>query len=215
MPDRTPAAVTPRGRVVRRVLSPARAATREKLIDAAVDLATEGGYDAVAIRSVAARAGVSVPTAYQHVSSKDQLLVEALMSLGARSTGQVQRRRPAGKEPAERILEVFRRILREAARKPRLYQALYRAYISSAPDLVEVEGSFGFGPERAAWIGQALRSGDTDGYSPEQLEAAARVLSMQFLGAMVGVAAGRDVEDVLGVLAEATRALLPPPAADR
>lgn len=196
------------GRVVQRVLSPARAATRDRLIDTAIELATEGGYDAVGIRQVAARAGVSVPTAYQHVSSKDQLLVEALMTLGSRSTEGVRRREPRGATPAERMTAVFRRIMTEAARKPLLYQALYRAYVGSAPALVEVEG-LGFGPERAAWIGHTLRSGDTGGCTEEELESAARILSTLFLGAMVGVAAGRDVDEVIAILDEATHRLLP------
>lgn len=195
------------GRVVQRVLSPARAATRERLIDAAIELATEGGYDAVGIRQVAAHAGVSVPTAYQHVSSKDQLLVEALMTLGERSTEGVRQRKPAGATPADRLVQVFRRIMREAARKPLLYQALYRGYVGSAP---AVHGLAGYGPERAAWIGHTLRSGNTEGYTEEQLESASRVLSTLFLGAMVGVAAGRDVDEVVGVLDEAAHALLPP-----
>ncbi len=191
------------------LLSPARAATREKLIQAALDLATEGGYDAVGIRPVAARAGVSVPTAYQHVSSKDQLLVEALMTLGARSTEGVRQRPPADASPADRLVRVFQRIMKAAAAKPLLYAALYRAYAASG-SLVGGEGVVGFGPEQAAWIGETLRAGDHEGYSAEELDSAARILSMQFLGAMVGVAAGRPVPDALAVLDEATHRLLPP-----
>ncbi len=203
------AGASPQGRVVQRVLSPARAATRDRLIDAAIALATEGGYDAVGIRPVAARAGVSVPTAYQHVSSKDQLLVEALMALGARSTEGVRSRRPAGNTPADRLSRVFARIMREAADKPLLYQSLYRAYVASAPALTGVEGSVGFGPERAAWIGDALRAGDHPGFDDAALDSAARILSTLFLGAMVGVAAGRDVDEVVRILDEATHRLLP------
>ena len=202
-------AAAPRGRVVQSVLSPARAATRDRLIDAAIELATDGGYDAVGIRQVAAKAGVSVPTAYQHVSSKDQLLVEALMALGARSTEAVRQRRPRGDTPADRLGEVFRRIMRQAATKPLLYQALYRAYVGSAPNLGGLEIPVGFGPERAGWIGDTLRAGDHGGFENEQLESAARILSCLFLGAMVGVAAGRDVADVIEILDEATHRLLP------
>lgn len=203
------AGASSQGRVVQRVLSPARAATRDRLIDAAIELATEGGYESVGIRQVAARAEVSVPTAYQHVSSKDQLLVEALMALGARSTAVVRSRKPQGRTPADRLSRVFARIMREAADKPLLYQALYRAYVASAPALAGVEGQVGFGPERAAWIGDALRAGDHAGFDDTELEAAARILSCLFLGAMVGVAAGRDVDEVVRILDEATHRLLP------
>lgn len=196
-------------KVVRSVLSPARAATRERLVTSAIELATEGGYDAVGLRQVAAHAGVSVPTVYQHVSSKDHLLVEALMALGARSTEGLRRRPPRGHTPAERLGSVFDRILREAARKPLLYQAVYRAYVASAPVLAEVDGLAGFGPEKARWIGEALRAGDTRGHTDDEIDSTARILSALFLGTMIGVAAGRDVDEASAILAEATHRLLP------
>lgn len=194
-------------RVVQRVLSPARAATRQKLIDTVIELATEGGYDAVGIRQVAAAAGVSVPTAYQHASSKDQLLMEALMTLGERSAETVRARPPRGDTAAERLSAVFERILRAAGEKPLLYQALYRGYVASAPGLADVEGVPGFGPEQARWIGETIRAGATD-HSPEQVESASRMLSMMFLGAMIGVASGRDPGEVSEILREATHRLL-------
>ncbi|MFS3126954.1 TetR/AcrR family transcriptional regulator [Nocardioides sp. Bht2] len=198
--------MTSRHRVVQRVLSPARAATREKLIATVIDLATEGGYDAVGIRQVAAAAGVSVPTAYQHASSKDQLLMEALMSLGERSTEAFRARPPQGATPADRLGVVFARILREAGEKPLLYQALYRGYVASAPDWADEDGVVGFGPEQAAWIGETLAGSE---HSPEQIASATRMLSMMFLGAMIGVASGRNPEEVSQILAEATARLLP------
>ena len=75
--------------------------------------------------------------------------------------------------------------------------------------LEDTGGSVGFGPERAAWIGEAIRAGDTAGASDTDIESASRILSTLFLGAMVGVAAGREPDDVVGVLDEATRRLLP------
>lgn len=196
-------------RVVQSVLSPARAATRDKLVQSAIALATEAGYDAVGLRQVAAHAGVSVPTVYQHVSSRDHLLVEALMALGARSTEGLRQRRPRGRTPAERLSSVFARILREAATKPLLYQAVYRAYVASAPVLAGADGLVGFGPEKARWIGETLRAGDVSGHSDEEIDAAARILSALFLGTMIGVAAGRDVDEASAILTEATHRLLP------
>lgn len=208
-PSSAPGLGTAQGRVVQRVLSPARAAMRDKIVETAITLATEGGYDAAGIRQVAAAAGVSVPTVYQHVSSKDQLLVEALHSLGARSTSSVRQRPPRGEGPADRLSDIFARIMREAGSKPLLYQALYRAYVASAHVLSPIDGLIGFGPEKAVWIGETLRAGDTNGHTPEELDAAARVLSCLFLGAMVGIAAGRDVDEVIQILDEATHQLLP------
>ncbi|WP_026454524.1 TetR/AcrR family transcriptional regulator [Saccharomonospora iraqiensis] len=196
-------------RVVRRVLSATQAATRDKLIDAAIEVATENGYEGAGVREVAARAGVSAATAYQHVSSKDQLLVEALLALGDRVGASVDARGPSGGGPAERLTDVFGRVLWQAAQKPLLYRALFRAYVAGYPGMADGSDSVGFGPERAAWIGRTLRAGDTAGHDDAELDAAARVLSTTFLGAIVGVAAGRDAEDVIGVLDEAVHRLLP------
>ncbi|WP_007024006.1 TetR/AcrR family transcriptional regulator [Saccharomonospora iraqiensis] len=196
-------------RVVRRVLSATQAATRDKLIDAAIEVATENGYEGAGVREVAARAGVSAATAYQHVSSKDQLLIEALLALGDRVSASVESRIPPGSGPAERLTDVFGRVLRQAAQKPLLYRALFRAYVAGYPGLAGVDDSFGFGPERAAWIGQTLRAGDTGGHDDTQIDTAARILSTTFLGGIVGVAAGRDAEDVIDVLNEAVHRLLP------
>lgn len=196
-------------RVVRSVLSPARAATRDKLVASAITLATEGGYDAVGLRQVAAHAQVSVPTVYQHVGSRDHLLVEALMALGARSTESLRQRRPRGSTPADRLSAVFTTILREAAAKPLLYQATYRAYVASAPALVGVDGLVGFGPEKAKWIGETLRAGDPGGHTDDEIDSAARILSALFLGTMIGVAAGRDVAEATEIITEATHRLLP------
>lgn len=188
------------------LLSPARAATRQKLVAAAIDLATAGGYDGVTIRTVAAAAEVSVPTAYQHFSSKDHLLVEALLELGGRSTAGVQHRRPEGDGPAARVAQVFERIMQQVADRPLLYQALYRAFVAWGPAL---PSDVGFGPERAAWIGAALRAGDTQGHSEESLDEAAGILSVLFLGAMVSVTTGRPVAEVMDVLTTTAHRLLP------
>lgn len=195
--------------MVRRFLSPTQAATRDRLIEAAIAVATDRGYEGAGVREVASRAGVSPATAYQHVSSKDQLLVEALLLLGDRVTEHVLSHPPAEKGPARRISDVFARIMRQAAQKPLLYQALFRAYIAAYPTMTGAEETIGFGPERTAWIGHTLKAGDTAGYADAEIESASRVLSTMFLGAIVGVAAGRDAHDVIAVLDEAAHRLLP------
>ncbi|MQY23970.1 TetR/AcrR family transcriptional regulator [Nocardia macrotermitis] len=64
------------------------AATRRSLLDAAAELLDSGGPDAVTLREVAARAGVSRGAPYRHFPDKDSLLTtvatEALERLGNR-----------------------------------------------------------------------------------------------------------------------------------
>jgi AcrR family transcriptional regulator len=195
--------------VVRRLLSPAQAATRQKLIEAALALAAEGGYDSAGVREVAARAGVSPATAYQQFGSKDELLVASLFALGDRSTLTVRARRPRGADPAARIIGVFRRIMREVAGKPLLYAAVYRAYVARAAAL-PLDAYTAFGPEQSAWIADTLRAGDRAGLADADLDAAAGILGCLFQGAMVNVAIGKDVAGALGVLEDAARRLLAP-----
>lgn len=195
--------------MVSRVLSATQAATRDRLIESCVAVASNGGYAAVGVREVAAAAGVSPATAYQYFGSKDHLLIETLMALGNRSTERVRSHQPPGAGPAERISHIFQRIMRQAAKQPLLYQALYRAYIAGHATVAELGGVVGFGPEQAAWIGYTLRAGDLAGHDESDLDDIAGILSALFLGAMVSLVAGRDVDDVVGTLDSAVRRILP------
>ncbi len=195
-------------RVIRRVLNPTQAQDYKKLIDAAIALATEGGYDAVDMRAVAAQAGMSTAKAYQLVGAKDQMLLEALMSLGEVTSVGVHKHPPVGETPGARLRAAARQTLTKVGQNPQLYRALYRAYVSSTPSLGEVSGSDGFGPGRAEWIGVALLSGDLAGHTEEDLADIAAVAATLFLGSMVAVAAGRDVEEALGILDSGIRLLL-------
>ena len=55
-------------------LTEKQSARRRRVLDAAMALADEGGYEAVQMRDVAARADVALGTLYRYFSSKDQLL---------------------------------------------------------------------------------------------------------------------------------------------
>ena len=51
----------------------------ERVIDAAMALGLDGGYDAVQMRDVAARADVAMGTVYRYFTSKDHLLAATLV----------------------------------------------------------------------------------------------------------------------------------------
>ena len=91
------------------------AARRQRLLDAAVSLATEGGYDAVQMRDVAARAEVALGTLYRHYSSKDQLLLAALADQANTLRTRLAQRPPRGDEPGDRVADVLRRATRADA----------------------------------------------------------------------------------------------------
>src|SRR5437016_12061785 len=84
-------------------------ARKERLIEAAVGLAAEGGYDAVQMRDVAARAEVALGTLYRHYSSKDQLLLAAMAAQADVLRERLVQRPPRGDTPAARVAEGLRR----------------------------------------------------------------------------------------------------------
>ena len=58
-------------------------ATRKAILDAAVRLTKEGGFDKLNIRDVCAAAGVTTGAFYHHFSSKEDLLTQGFSSLDA------------------------------------------------------------------------------------------------------------------------------------
>src|ERR1700688_2847076 len=93
-------------------------ARRDKILDVAVALAEEGGFDNVRQRDVAANAGVALGTLYKSFRSKEDLLSAAL----EREAEQLERRmedHPAkGDTRLERVLSVFQLMTKALCKKP-------------------------------------------------------------------------------------------------
>lgn len=110
------------------------AARRERMVAAAVELAAAGGYDAVQMRDVAARAEVALGTLYRHYPSKDHLLLAALGEQARALRDRMAQRPPEGVNAAQRTADVLRRASRALARRPELTAALVTALSSPEPD---------------------------------------------------------------------------------
>lgn len=115
----------------------ATAERRERVLAAALELAREGGYEAVQMRDVASRAEVALGTLYRHFSSKDQLLLAALGTQAAQLRSRLEQHPPRGDTPAERVADALRRACRTLERAPRLTGAMVTAMFSSDPDTAE------------------------------------------------------------------------------
>jgi AcrR family transcriptional regulator len=137
------------------------AARKERLISAATALASEGGYDAVQMRDVAARAEVALGTLYRHYASKDQLLLAAMAQQASTLRERLVQRPPAGDTPAERVSDVLRRASRALERSPRVSKAMFTAMSTSeeaaAPLKQEIDATL------RAIIADVV-DGDGDGY---------------------------------------------------
>jgi AcrR family transcriptional regulator len=115
------------------------AARRARMVEAAVELATAGGYDAVQMRDVAARAEVALGTLYRHYPSKDHLLLAALAEQAEGLRDRIAQRPPDGSDAATRTGDVLRRASRSLARRPQLTAALVTALTAPEPDTADAK----------------------------------------------------------------------------
>ena len=193
--------------VVRRSLSATKAATRRRLLDAARDLAADGGYDAVTMRAVAQRAGVSAPTAYQYFSSRDHVLVDVLIDLASGTTAVITARPSRRREPVERTVATLRRVVQRMEDEPQLFVALVRAYVSGVPEVRHASAAMQ--SSMRMWIDSALGTTEV----PER-DAVIAILEAVLLTGMVSlVIGGRSPADIGDDLEQAVRLLLRPSAA--
>lgn len=106
---------------------------RQKIVEAAIELGTEGGYEAVHMRVVAERAGVALATVYRYFESKDHLLSAAVSEWTSQLQAQLARSPARGDRPVEQLVDVLRRASRGLERRPQFAAALIRALHSPDP----------------------------------------------------------------------------------
>jgi AcrR family transcriptional regulator len=101
---------------VPRTLTSAQQARRQRVVDAAMSLALDGGYEAVQMRDVAARADVAMGTVYRYFTSKDHLLAAALVHWVEQLDARLSQLPARGDAAAERVVDVLDRALRAKGR---------------------------------------------------------------------------------------------------
>jgi AcrR family transcriptional regulator len=181
-------------------------ARRDRVIRVALELASEGGYDAVHMRDVAARADVALGTIYRYFSSKDQLLVWVMADWTGELRGRLAQRPPRGDTPASQVTDVLRRACRALDRQPLLAAALVRAI--SSTDAGVSDASREVGQHIRAMIVPLLD--DLDGETREDVIV---VINHVWLSTLIGWSNGRiPFTDVAQHLASAVRLLLDPDA---
>ena len=183
-------------------LTPNQAARRERVVDAALSLAAEGGYDAVQMRDVATRAQVALGTIYRYFSSKDHLLAACQVELWREMADRFERRPPAGATAVERVTDVLHRAMRAVETEPRRTAALITASASPDPAVRECQ------TEIMATMDAVLVAamGDLD---PELMARIARTLRTVWFGWLAGWVNGwEDTATVAAEIESATDLLL-------
>ncbi|GAA1901025.1 TetR/AcrR family transcriptional regulator [Streptantibioticus ferralitis] len=102
------------------------AATRRALLDAAADLLDSGGPDAVTLRAVGARAGVTRGAPYRHFPDKDSLLTAVAAEALDRLADQVRDVRADPRvPPADKLNRALSSLMTVGRRQPHLYRLMF------------------------------------------------------------------------------------------
>ncbi len=186
-------------------LTKSQAARRERVIGAALELASEGGYDAVQMRDVATRAKVALGTIYRYFSSKDALLASAMVQWMAELEQTVLDRPPKGKTTSDRVQDVLNRALRAMDRDPQLARAVVAALIAGDPAGVKALNGM------IATIARIMRPAFPDDIDPAVEASVAKILGHVWWSTLVSWANGMgDMRWVSDELAEAIGRLVRP-----
>jgi AcrR family transcriptional regulator len=113
-----------------------------RIIESTIELAEEGGFEAVRLRDVASRAEVAMGTLYRRFSSKEELLVAALEQETGAMEERVRQRPPKGSTASERAVGFFVIATRGMLRRPNLSRAMLRCAAAGEPALARKVGLF-------------------------------------------------------------------------
>jgi AcrR family transcriptional regulator len=195
---------------MRTALTERQAARRDRVIESAMELANEGGYEAVQMREVAARADVALGTLYRYFSSKDQLLVAAMAHWTRQLQERLAERPPPGETPADRVVEVLLRASRSLERAPELTAAVVTALSSMTTDDPE---ALEFAREVYSVMNDIIENAmDGDRDIPER-HAVIRVLGEVWFAVLVARVRGWAADGQMAAdLEAAVRLLVPGPA---
>jgi AcrR family transcriptional regulator len=91
-----------------------------RILEAAVELLANAGYDGLTISAVARASGVSRPTVYAHFGTRERLVSEALTLVATDIAARVMRRTGSASSGAEFLVESVVAVCREFRRQPAL-----------------------------------------------------------------------------------------------
>ena len=162
--------------IPRQGLNARQAETVERLLEAGSEELRAVGHEALTVRTVAQRAGVSPATAYTYLASKNHLFAELFWRFLAEDDTD-----PVGDDPVARLRSVTRHLAARLAGAPELAAAVTPALLGTDPDVERLR--LRIGAELVARFRTALGE-STD---PAVLETVALAFSGALLQAGMGL----------------------------
>ena len=108
-----------------------------RIVDTAIELANNGGYEAVRLRDVAADAGVALGTVYKRFQSKEEILLAALEKEVGAFNDLIRQYPLEGPNPEQRVTQLFALATSAMCQRENFARAVLRAAASGEPGLTE------------------------------------------------------------------------------
>jgi TetR/AcrR family transcriptional regulator, cholesterol catabolism regulator len=190
--------------------SAAQRERRKRILDAAIALASKGGFEQMQMRAVAERADVALGTLYRYFPSKIHLLVSALAQQFEQAREVFDRKPIPGDTAPDRVMYVLGRTTRTLQRDPNLTEALTRAFMFADASVANEIHVVGMHVTRM--LTAAMRDPGEHSASDEPTEediAIVKVISDVWLASLVQWVTGRaSANDVSKSMDVAVRLLL-------
>ena len=184
--------------MVAEVMEPVLEERARRIIESTIELAEEGGFEAVRLRDVAARAEVAMGTLYRRFRSKEDLLVAALELETRVLQERIRQRPPKGVDAGERAVQFFAITTRGLLRRPNLSRAMLKAAAAGEPALASKVGVFH--DMMLRMIVGALRGSfvaDNDESISKQEKLVGDVLNQIWFAVMVGWSGGLQTQTTI------------------
>ena len=160
-----------------------KAATRERIVGAALDQLAEGGYAGASVQAVASRAGVATGSVYRHFHSKADLFAEVFRRGSAREVEAFAEAIGRDAPAAERVASAAETFARRALAEPKRAYALIAEPVDPA---VEAE-RLAFRHDYRDVLRRVLEEGIAAGeFAPHDTETTAAALVGAIGEALVG-----------------------------
>jgi len=152
-----------------------------RIVDAAKQLATEGGLDGVRLRTVAEVAEVALGTLYRYFESKEDILVFALAEEIAGFEKRMRAHPPEGETPRQRVGAFFA-ISTQAftQRREKFARACLQAFASGGAKNVDLVAGI-----RLRWIALILSAIEGREVAPQELSVGSEVSRDQSLASIL------------------------------
>ncbi|MGM0578931.1 MAG: TetR/AcrR family transcriptional regulator [Myxococcota bacterium] len=170
-----------------------------RIVESAVVLAEQGGFEAVRLRDIASHANVALGTVYKRFSSKEDILVAAMERELNLLEELVRTTPPKGDTYSARLAAFFDLVTSGFFARPKLSRAGLKATASGDPELAEKVGRFHSRITRLIATTLEGEDGDTEvaGLNDDQIQELAFLCSQMLFSALVGWMGGLfDQEDV-------------------